>query len=860
MSKTSKKRALLRGSALAGSLCAMFLSSQTSAQTQTVAFDIPAESLSAALRDYARESGQQIVFSEDMVAGKQVAGLHGSFTPEDALVKLVSGSNLVVQRSPNGGIVLQPKNAQAASNDGAAASENVETVVVTGSLIPGVSPASPVITLDRTAIDRSGYQTAGDVIRNLPQSFGGGQNYTVVGAGGSQNVSSASAASSANLRGLGSESTLTLVDGHRLAYDGLFDSVDVSMIPLGAVNRVEVVTDGASATYGADAVAGVVNFVMRHDYDGLEVGTTIGGTTDGGGFQQIYNGLAGTNWSGGNAIFSYEHEQQGAINSADRSYVSPTIAGTTLIPSTDRDSFFGRVQQNVSSTVSLFAEGLYTSRSADSALNDSSLLPGLTETEKATVQQYGFVGGVDADLGGSWSLDGAATLARDQSTTPEQAFLSGHLFESIGSAYGNHMELLSVNANGPLFTMAAGDVELALGGEFRHEGFTSSAEAGSPEISATREVYSAFGELQVPIVAPSDDRVGLEALTLDVAGRFEHYSDFGSTTNPKVGVTYKPVAELTLRSTWSTSFRAPSLLQEFDPLQETLQLVPNATPPGGVAIILSSFGGSGSLGPEKSASTTFGADYTPHWLPGFKVSTDYFSIDYRDRIEIPIVNIGSALTDPEFSQFVTRNPSAAMLNAAIANAAIYSNLTGAAYNPATVTAFVKDQYQNFAQQNAQGVDILADYLWQTSSGNFDFTLNTAYLNLTQRFLATSPQETLTGTLFNPPSLHVRAGADWAFEGWDVAAFLNYTDSSKDIDTVPSITIGSWTTVDTRVSYHFGDDTFLGGSSIALIVNNLFDQAPPSVPSSATTTPGLNYDSTNASALGRFIGFSLSKKW
>jgi iron complex outermembrane recepter protein len=861
MSKVESRRALMRTTALVGMLCAGLWSADALAQAQTFAFDIPSETLRAGLQDVARISGQQIIFSDSVASGKIAPALHGSFTADEALNRLLEGTDLVAVHASSGGIMVKPKNAQAASNEGAAETTgSIETVVVTGTLIPGVSPASPVITLDRATIDRSGYQTTGDVVRNLPQSFAGGQNFTVVGAGGSQNVASASAASSANLRGLGSESTLTLVDGHRLAYDGLIDSVDISQIPLGAVDRVEVVTDGASATYGADAVAGVVNFIMRHDFDGLQVGSTIGGATDGGGFEQIYNGLAGKDWTGGNVVVSYEHAQQDEVNSIDRPFVSPVISGTSLIPATDRDSFFGRAQQSLSNDVTLFAEGLYTKRSADSELNDSSVVPGLVAKQNASVEQYGFVGGVDVDLPDSWMLNAAGTLARDTSNTPEQEFLGGHLLATVSGAYGNRMDLFSLNASGPLATIGAGDIDLALGAEYRDERFTSNAQGALPGVSASRRVFSAFGELQVPLVLPSDARAGLESLNLDVAGRFENYSDFGSTANPKVGLVYKPVDDLKLRGTWSTSFRAPSLLQEFDPDQANLQFVPNATPPGGVAVILSSFGGSPNLGPEKSTSTSVGADYSPHWLPNLTTSVSYFNIDYRDRIEIPIVNTEVALTDPTFAQFVTRNPSAAMLNAAIAQAAIFNNLTGAPFNPATVAAYVDNRYQNFAQQNANGVDLLADYRWDSSWGAFDVSLNSAFMNLTQRYVAGGLQQTLSGTLFNIASTRLRAGANWSFAGWDASAFVNYVGPSKDPDVAPAPSIGSWTTVDTRISYRFDDDSFLGGSTLALIVNNLFDRDPPSVPASATTTPGLNYDSTNASAIGRLISFEVTKKW
>ncbi len=125
-----------------------------------------------------------------------------------------------------------------------------------------------MITLDRTAIQNSGYANTAELMRTLPQNFGGGIQPTTLGTLG-ESTNNISSASTLNLRGLGAESTLTLIDGHRIASDGFVGGVvDVSAIPLAAVDRVEVLTDGASAIYGADAVGGVVNFILRQDYDG----------------------------------------------------------------------------------------------------------------------------------------------------------------------------------------------------------------------------------------------------------------------------------------------------------------------------------------------------------------------------------------------------------------------------------------------------------------------------------------------------------------------------------------------------------------------------------------------------------------
>ncbi len=147
----------------------------------------------------------------------------------------------------------------------------LEEVVVTGSRLqqyPG-DQASQTIVLDRETIRALGEVTLERILRQLPQN----SNPTSERFGSSLNqASNLTGASTVNLRGLGSESTLILVDGKRIGYNGILGGVtDVSAIPLSMVERIEVVLDGASAIYGSDAVGGVVNVILRKDYEGVEL-------------------------------------------------------------------------------------------------------------------------------------------------------------------------------------------------------------------------------------------------------------------------------------------------------------------------------------------------------------------------------------------------------------------------------------------------------------------------------------------------------------------------------------------------------------------------------------------------------------
>lgn len=171
--------------------------------------------------------------------------------------------------------------------------QNLQTITVTGSAIPRIDleTPSPVTTITATQIQRSGLTTLSDVVRavsadnsgSIPNAFANGF------AAGSSGVA---------LRGLTVNSTLVLIDGHRVtnypvADDGERSFVDLNTIPLAAVERIEVLKDGASSLYGADAIAGVVNVIMRPSFKGMEATASVGTSQHGGGFTRKATLLAG---------------------------------------------------------------------------------------------------------------------------------------------------------------------------------------------------------------------------------------------------------------------------------------------------------------------------------------------------------------------------------------------------------------------------------------------------------------------------------------------------------------------------------------------------------------------------------------
>ncbi|SUW17014.1 TonB-dependent receptor [Brevundimonas diminuta] len=302
-------------------VAALAISGAAHAQPQTPAqinFSIPAGPLGSALNAYASQASRQLMFTSGQVAGHRTPGLSGRMTADAALDQLLAGSGLVAVQSSSGVWILQR-----APKDQLAEAVIVDDVVVTGTLLrgPGDTP-SPVTVIRRDDLDRTGRATIADALASLPQNYAGSGTPTTALVGSDPMQSNSGLATGVNLRGLGPDSTLVLVNGRRMAgAGGRGDFADVSAVPTAAVERVDVLLDGASALYGADAVGGVVNIILRRDFDGQESRLRIGASR-GGGESVIAAHTIGRTWSTGQALLSYEFERQNALSTMDRAYTA----------------------------------------------------------------------------------------------------------------------------------------------------------------------------------------------------------------------------------------------------------------------------------------------------------------------------------------------------------------------------------------------------------------------------------------------------------------------------------------------------------------------------------------------------------
>lgn len=185
----------------------------------------------------------------------------------------------------------------------------LETVVVTGSRIRRVDleTSNPVLTIDRAQIQASGKQTVGDLVQQLPGIAGQATNPNVNNGGGD-------GASTVSLRGLGSVRTLILVNGRRVLNN------DINTIPASMVDRIEVLKDGASATYGSDAIGGVVNFILRSDFQGAQATVNYGQSDHNDGEQRGYSATFGTSSDRGNVVAGIDYNKMDGVSSANRDW------------------------------------------------------------------------------------------------------------------------------------------------------------------------------------------------------------------------------------------------------------------------------------------------------------------------------------------------------------------------------------------------------------------------------------------------------------------------------------------------------------------------------------------------------------
>lgn len=228
----------------------------------------------------------------------------------------------------------------AAEKPQATAEQNIERIDVTGSRLKGVDleGAQPLTVLDQDDIARSGADSIHDLLKDISQLRGGTGTFSTSQSGGTSN-STPAGQSAASLRGMGPSSTLTLVNGRRIAPSsfaaGTENFVDVNAIPLAAIERIEILATGASAIYGADAVAGVINYILKDDFEGFEVNASYGDSlAQSDESKTQINLLWGTQLGKGNLSVFADYFHRNAFKATDRDYTKDPllVSGYSYLP------------------------------------------------------------------------------------------------------------------------------------------------------------------------------------------------------------------------------------------------------------------------------------------------------------------------------------------------------------------------------------------------------------------------------------------------------------------------------------------------------------------------------------------------
>lgn len=816
-----------------------------------------AQGLGDALRALGTATRREIIFTPDAVAGKSATPIDGAYTLDEALGILLAGSGLIAVNR-DGSVLIVGRTQAPQDPADAGGSENA--ILVTGSRIRGAPPASPVTRLSNRDITRAGQSDLGEAVRTLPQSFAGGQNPGVApGAPGSNN--NQNSGSSINLRGLGPDATLTLLNGHRLAYGSFTQAIDVSAIPLAAVERIEIVADGASALYGSDAVGGVANIILRKDYDGVVATARLGAATEGGDTQQQYSLVAGTVWNGGGFIATYDFERDTAITARQRGYTSYMPGASTLLPEQKRHSAVLSLHQDLAPGLTFNLDGLYNWRRSFTVLQ----VPGSSRyTTEPTNQSFAIAPSLSFEAASSLSFALSGVYGEDHTDTRQFTTTATGAVSAYPYCYCNSVKSLELTSQGDVLELPAGTVRFAAGTGYRDNGYLNRSVSLPRPIDAHQDSYYGFGEIYVPVISPGQRVGAIHRLSLSGAVRYEKYPGIDEVLTPKFGAIYAPSADFDLKASWGKSFKAATLYQQYQPqyafLYAATTLGGSGYPAGATALFTN--GGNPELKPERATSWSVTLAAHPRDIPALQVEASYFEIDYRDRVAQPFqgTDFYSALATQTLQDFIDPYPSGALQSQVIAASPVgLYNYSGGAYDPDAVVAAVYNTFFNVARQRIRGLDLSARYEARLGPGDtLDISGSASWLRSRQRVDAALPYTELAGTIFNPPHWRGRLGATWSRGPLSASAFANYTGGVEDSRGAPPVRVDSQTTFDLAVVYRASQEGLVRGVGFALAVRNLLNDKP----AYARPVAGyyVNYDSTNQSAIGRFVSVSLTKEW
>jgi iron complex outermembrane recepter protein len=802
---------------------------------------------------------------------------------------------------------------QSDAQDGA---QQVERIEVTGSRIKrnDLEGAAPIDVINREEIAKSGFSNLQQLLERTPVAGTG-----TFSTRGNNQDSTANGGAAISLRGFGSDATLVLINGRRVAISAFAENiansfVDINSIPVAAIERIEILKDGASAVYGSDAVAGVVNIILRKDYDGAEVSVSHGGTTgpsydetaaslvwgtqsDDAGVTLILDYFKNTTITGaemgrfgtanqepyGGNDFRSSRGYPGNFNvngqvridpgcPADRAFGQTCVFdygpyGMTNPPAERLGAIFQanqRLTDNVQGYVELAmqhnrsqAAGAPTPLDGDAGLTVPGTHPNnpfgvdIGINRFRTVDAGARIWDIESDtlrmvLGlrgelNNWDWDISAQKGRSESLqtgsksqgwvrtdflqeqinlgnyNPFGGFVnSPEVIDAITTSLvrrgESHITAYEASISGEAFELGDQTVSVAAGIEYREEDvfdqpddqFQRGLIFGTESVSAQaqRDQHAAYVELLVPV---SDE------LEFTVAGRYDDYSDFGSTTNPQLAMKWRPLDNFTLRASFGQGFRAPSLAQiGLGPSQESVFFTdtyrcptPDAANPACAATDYTIvFRGAEGLQPEESE--TFNLGFVWQVTEEFDVTADIWSITQDNKIDKnDYENVYNAECNNQNSTICVR----------------LAPLPGQTLGE---LSRLYNSYVNVSSQEATGLDLSASYLLTLQDmGAVRFNLDWSYISKFEKDNIDYAGE------YNYPQHRWLAAADWTYGDWGLNASLSYVGefedyaAPSDVESTKTRSIDAQALLDIQGRYNLNDKT-----TLTLGINNLLDEDPP----------------------------------
>jgi iron complex outermembrane recepter protein len=571
---------------------------------------------------------------------------------------------------------------------------SVNEVIVTGTRVTGikaVDSAAPIQVIASQSLERvSGKPDLITTLSNLipsltAQSFGGDQaNQTL----------------QAKLRGLSPNDVLILIDGKRrhttanlAVLGGPYQGgagTDLNFIPVDAIDHIEVLTDGAAAQYGSDAIAGVINIILKKTSSGGNLGGTYGEYYDGGGITGDVQGNIGfeplpggyLNLTG--EVRNHGHSFRGGLDGR-------TLNPNLTFPDSNMKNVAGYPDVNlisgdaeyhlkifsfnagvpITDDMQFYSFGSYGDKKAESFENyrtpstvsytgpltggvKTYLFPlGFNPLEATRETDYELTGGVKGEFD-EWKWDLSGTYGYDKvgvyTLNSANAAIAGGYTDIAGNVipgtdstprdfYDGFFKATQMTSNVDINRNVdigmAGPLNVAFGGEYRRSAYSIGAGDPNSYVGSGAQSYPGFQPSDASTHARKNyagyiDLAGkpIDQLMIDLAGRFEHYDDFGSKTVGKLTARYDIVPEVAVRGTISTGFRAPTLAEEYyratnvSPDSATVQLQPNSKAAADLGL--------GGLKPETSRNYSFGLALQP--MPGLTATIDAYWIDITNRI------------------------------------------------------------------------------------------------------------------------------------------------------------------------------------------------------------------------------------